>query len=72
MEEQARIITDLMGEELGERGMDTSEVRLGKRTFSQKNAVSQRDCLMATLFKHSGIVSIFPHTSQTSIEKTDF
>ena len=68
IEEQARIVADLMQEELGSSA--EGEVRLGKRTFSQRNADSQRDCLLAHLFKQAGVVSIFPHACKTSIEKT--
>ena len=68
MDEKAQMFEELMQEQMKSTREDV--VRLGKRTFSQKNKESQLGCLMANLFKHSGVISVFPHVSQTSIDKT--
>ena len=68
MDEKAQMFEELMQEQMKSTREDV--VRLGKRTFSQKNKESQMSCLIANLFKHSGVISVFPHVSQTSIDKT--
>ena len=68
MDEKAQMFEELMQEQMKSTKEDV--VRLGKRTFSQKNKESQLGCLMANLFKNSGVISVFPHVSQTSIDKT--